>query len=508
MRAIALLALVVEGFVAAPQPAAAYGAGDADAMYAAYNNAFLKTNNGQTYYAKALNDSSADGTWTLDLDLFATQDAYERTGDPNIKSLVEDLLSTFQSNNPAPNSWDGYNDDLGWDSLGLIRAYMITGDAALLAAAQDTFEFAYARGWDTAHNGGGIWEQQPDPSDPGVANKCALSENSLGKVACKIYQSTHNTTYLNLCTQLFDWSVTVLYDADTGNVGGCVDQDGSVDGGSNGNGTAYNLGTFADYANLVWEITGDQNAYNIAEKVIDFTKASATVNGIFSKNDNGVNTWADDVGRAVGHFSLDNQQWDKYYSWMVQNANSILANRRPDLNLTWNQWDTPTPEDNTQLCNWLVSAVAWLQATPPIQPNNIGGLHTIVNNQTGMAIDSLGEYGLGNSVNQWVVTNGSLNQRWQLTQNSDTSWNVVNTDTWLALDCPGGNNASNIGMIQWQSDRSTNQRWWIDQQPNGNYKIWNQESLLALDGASNSTNGAAIIQRPWNSTASQQWILQ
>ena len=54
------------------------------------------------------------------------------------------------------------------------------------------------------------------------------------------------------------------------------------------------------------------------------------------------------MARGVARFLSDNQLWDNYYSWVVDNANGILANRRPDINLTWDAWDQPSPEDNTR----------------------------------------------------------------------------------------------------------------------------------------------------------------
>ena len=83
----------------------------------------------------------------------------------------------------------------------------------------------------------------------------------------------------------------------------------------------------------------------------------------------------------------------------------------------------------------------------------------------------------------------------------------MNLATWQALDNPGGSTTNDEGMIQWQRSRDNNQRWWIDAQSDGSYKIWNQASSKALDGASNSTNGAALVQWDWNGASQQRWIL-
>ena len=470
-------------------------------MYEAYNNAFLYTSGSTAYYKKSLSDSDEDGSWTEDLDIMVVLDAYEVTGDSDKLALINDLLTTWLVYNPPPWDSDGWNDDIGWYTLGLMRGYQYTGNTDFYNNAKAGYDMAFARGWDTTHNGGGIWELQPE-DDSSPANKCVLSNNSLGRVACLIYQSTNNATYLDQCTEIYNWVWHNLFVPSTGQVYGCIEQDGTIDYGND----AYNQGSMADMANMLWLINNDESFLNDAEMAISFAFSDVTTNGIFS-NSGDTGGWTDDLTRAVGRTVWNNRLWDTYYSGMVNNANAIIQNRRSDLNITWNGWDTPTPEDNTQIPNQIADAAAWLQWVPASQPNDIAGLHILTNQQTGMAIDSAGTFGNGNSVVQWGP-NGGQNQRWLLSQNSDTSWNIVSTSTWQALDCPGGSNAQNLTMDQWQPTRNSNQRWWIDQQSNGNYKIWNQESGLALDGSSSTVNGYPLTQWDWNGGPQQLWILQ
>ena len=499
MELSTLLALILGGFFAAPQIVAAFGSGDAENMFTAFNNAFLTTGN-STFYRASLESTSPDGNWVAALDILGAEDAYEVTGDPTYKTLVNDLLVTWLTNNEPPWTYVNFNDDIGWYTLALIRGYRMTGNSDFLTQAEYGFNFAYSRGWDTQYNGGGIWECQPSVCNP--PEKDALSNDSLGKVACYIYESTHDSTYLNYCRGIYDWVWNNLYDPSTGAINFGVFTGGNVDTSTN----AYNQGTWLDYASLVYEITGDSNVYNDAQKILDYAQNNLTENGIFSNDDPSLNTWADDMARGVGHFVSDNRLWDNYYSWMVDNANAILTNRRPDLGITWNAWNQPSPEDNTRTPSNYVSAVAWLWWTPVTQPDQRVGIHTITNQQTGLAIDSAGTYGNGEIVMQWALNSG-LNQRWQFTQNSDTSWNIISLSTWESLDCPGGSTANNLTMIQWQPSRDDNQRWWLDIQSDGTYKIWNKQSGKALDGASSTNNGAPLIQWDWNGGAQQRWIL-
>ena len=501
MKLKSLLALMVGGLINTLQVAIALSSGDAEVMYAAYNNAFLYTSGSTAYYKKSLSDSDEDGSWTDDLDIMVVLDAYEVTGDADKLALIEDLLTTWLVYNPPPWDGDGWNDDIGWYTLGLIRAYQYTGNADFLTQAQAGYDMAFARGWDTTHNGGGIWELQPE-DDSSPANKCVLSNNSLGRVACLIYQSTNNATYLDQCTQIYDWVRGNLFVPTTGEVYGCIEQDGTIDYGDD----PYNLGSMADMANMLWLINNDQSFLNDAEMAISYAFNNVTINGIFS-NSGDTGGWTDDLTRGVGRTVWNNRLWDNYYSSMLDNANAIVQNKRADLGITWNGWDTPTPEDDTQIPNQVAGAAAWLFWVPASQPSDdVAGLHVITNQETGMAIDNLGTYGFGQSVNQWEQ-DGSQNQRWLLSQNSDNSWNIVSTSTWLALDCPGGGDAENLTMIQWQPTRASNQRWWIDQQSDGSYKIWNQASQLALDGVSVTNNGAPLIQGDWNGESHQLWNL-
>ena len=505
MELSALLALML-GFGATPQVVTALAAGDADTMYDSFNAAFLTTSGSDVYYMQALDNTAADGTWSASLDILGAEDAYEVTGDSDKQTVVNNLLVTWLQNTPPPWSWDGYNDDIGWFTLALIRGYQMTGNTDFLNEAVYGFNYAFGRGWDTQYNGGGIWEENPSyaaqDNPPNTPCKSALANDSLGKVACYLYQSTHNVTYLDTAQQIYSWVWNNLYEQSTGQINTCVYEDGTVDTST----AAYSQGTWLDFANLLYEITGNVDYYNDATNAINFGMNSLTVNGIFSNSASYLNTWADEMARGAGHFVRDNQLWGTYYSWMVDNANAILENELSSIGLTWNAWAQATPDDTSLTANNFVSAMAWLQYTPATQPNSIGGIHVITNQETGMAIDSEGSFGNGENVVQWGLNNGQ-NQRWQLTQNSDTSWNIISLSTWQSLDCPGGSNAQNLTMDQWQPTRNSNQRWWIDQQSNGNYKIWNQESGLALDGSSSTDNGYPLTQWGWNGGPQQLWIL-
>ncbi len=259
----ALIALLVVLGFGVPQRASAIGAGDADAAINAFNNAFLVTSGSSAYYKKSLTDNAADGTWVASLDIMGEEDAYERTGSPAQKTLVNNLCATWLQNTPPPWSWDGWNDDIGWFSLALIRGYQITGNPAFLTQAEYGFNYAFNRGWDTKWNDGGIWEQQIEYCKNGAAiNKETLANDSLGIVACLLYQSTHDVAFLNKAEQIYGWERSHLYNASTGQINTGVSRDGTVDHGT----AVYNQGTFVDYANYLYQITGNVSYYNDAKR--------------------------------------------------------------------------------------------------------------------------------------------------------------------------------------------------------------------------------------------------
>jgi hypothetical protein len=479
--------------------------GNADAAFNAFNNAFLINSGGKTYYKKSVNDGAADGTWVASLDIMVAEDAYERTGSAAHKALVNNLCNTWLQNTPPPWDWDGWNDDIGWFTMALIRGYQMTGTTNFLTQARYGFDMAWARGWDTQYNGGGIWEQQPEKTPAGEKiSKEALSNNSLGIVACLIYQSNHDQWYLDRATQIYSWMRSKLYNASNGQVYTGIDRNNVIDYGT----AVYNQGAFVDYANLLYQITGNVTYYNDAKQAVDYVKNNMTTGGVISNNASYLNTWADEFARGLGHFVRDNHQWDTYYPWMAQNAGAIWNNRRPDLNITWNGWAQQTPTDNTLATSKFASAVAWLQYTPSVKPGNIVGTHAIISKLGSMAIDNAGLTDNGTGIVQWGASYNQ-NQKWNFTQNEDGSWNIISQQSWKALDVPNSSVTNGTQPVQWASGRGTNQRWWVEAQADGTYRIWSQVSGGgSLDNGSTTTNGAKLLLWGWSGGDQQRWQLR
>lgn len=178
---------------AVPQIVTAISSGDADTIFQSFNNALLVKNGNEFYYKERLNETTKfDESWRGCLNILVAEDAYERTGDPAQKKLVNDLLTTWLGKTEPPWTWNWWNDDLGWYSMALTRGYLITGTLDFLEQAKYGFNLAFDRGWDTKYNDGGIWEENPEGAGNKQLKKEALSNDSLGKYSC-----TRNRLNLN-----------------------------------------------------------------------------------------------------------------------------------------------------------------------------------------------------------------------------------------------------------------------------------------------------------------------
>ncbi len=452
----------------------------ADFQIDAFNRAYLVQTNGFAYYAKSLSNSAPDGSWTFSIDIQGQEDAFERTQSPQQQQLINNLCTTWLMQNPPP--WnDGWNDDIGWFSLALVRGYQMTGNANFLAQAEYGFNLAFARGWDTNYNNGGIWEEQPSDNN-GQPGKNPLACDSLLQTVCMIYQSTGDTNYLNRAVQIYSWVRTNLFVPGTGLVCGNISTNGVVNTTPN----LYNQGTFLDCANLLHNITGQSVYYNDALIDVEFTRNNLTSNGIFNNGATYLNTWAAEFARGLGHFVKDNNLWSTYYSWMLANANAAWADRRADYNISWNAWTQPTPTNIDIIANWAVNAVAMTQATPASEP----GFISCTNQISGTIIGTSGSWSnSGNTVAK--VFDGNLNTYFDGPDNSGD---------WVGFDFGVG--VSNvIGQINYWPRAGYSGRMLGGVFQGANNFTFNSPSTLFTIATTPPENGVVTSQTITNSTA-------
>lgn len=489
-------------------------------MINGFDNTFLMTSGSTQHYKTALDNTAVDYYWVQAIDIQVEEDAYERTGDPARQTKIINLLNTFIADNHLTGNWfgGGFDDDLGWTALALIRGYMMTNVGNFLTQAEYAVNSGYNGGWDTKN--GGIWYHNPTVSGD---EKTALANDSLGKAAALIYEATGDTSYLTKANNIYNWVWNNLYNSSTGQVYAQINGDGSKD---TTDYRVYDQGTFIDFANALDQINGGGTTYlNDATRTINYTKSyynSGVINHADSTTGTGANrtpneyTWADEFARGLGHVVRDNNLWSTYYSWMVTNANAIMSHRRTDLNIMNNNWTTQMPTDSTpEYTAWCDSATAWLQYTPATQPNSIGGIHIVTNKiGTNIRIDNGGVRTPAGGPNKGVLVypgSGNQNEKWVFRLNSlDGSYCITSMQSFQALDNTGST-ANGTQMIQYPFNGNDNQRWLVTAQADGSYVIQSKASGSAedvLDSGSVTSGTNPLLQWGLDSGAQQHWLLQ
>jgi alpha-L-fucosidase len=88
-----------------------------------------------------------------------------------------------------------------------------------------------------------------------------------------------------------------------------------------------------------------------------------------------------------------------------------------------------------------------------------------------------------------------------------TSWaRIVNDATGLVIDS-GGSVGSGSRLKQWTWDGSTNLQWQLVPLGGGWFRIVNRTNGMVADSFGNAANGAICLQAPWNGGNNQQWRL-
>ena len=351
--ALVLLSLVC-GF---SDVASALTATEADAAFNAYNKAFLVQNgSNKTYYKQKVDAPEKAYFWMQAIEIQLAEDVYLRTKNPGQKKLVKDLLTTFIAQNGKEWKWNQYNDDLGWANIAFVRGYEITGEPAFLKASISGWNLAYNRGWDDTF-GGGIWW------DVKRTEKGALSNNPNIVTGCHLYKITKEKGYLTKSKAMYAWMRSKLYDDATGAIYEKFKADGTLVKSIN----VYNMGTYINAANCLYKATGERSYYDDALKAAMYVKSENTI--LSHTNYRHESAWQDQFARGLGEFVRDNKLWSEFYPWMVENADAAWNSRRPDLNIAWNDWLHPTPQDNCDSFECL-SAAVMLQWVPPAQPSS------------------------------------------------------------------------------------------------------------------------------------------
>jgi hypothetical protein len=109
---------------------------------------------------------------------------------------------------PYGGGGDFFYDDNEWVGLEKVQRYLMTGDRAALSRAEDVFALVKS-GWDTdathAAPGGVFWTQATWSTDRNTVSNMPAAELGL-----RLYQITHQKSYLDWSLRMYDWTNTYL----------------------------------------------------------------------------------------------------------------------------------------------------------------------------------------------------------------------------------------------------------------------------------------------------------
>jgi predicted alpha-1,6-mannanase (GH76 family) len=316
----------------------------ADAIFAAYNQAFYLTNDDQGFYR----ETTAGGKtqfWERAEQMDMVLDVYERTTNAACLTQFNSLYRGFTAEHGTNWIKNQYNDDIMWMVIACARASQFTGNPEYRAVARSNFDLCFARAWSTNLGGGLFWS---------TAN---LSKNSCvngpGAIASYLlYLISGDTDYLAKARSVYAWERTNLFDAASGRVYDNINLAGKVDRKS----FTYNEGTFIGAANFL-------GYTNDARRAADGTKNVLCTDGLLP----GYGQSGDAAGfngiciRWLAKFMRDQHLQSDYLAWLQANALAAWANRREPDDLSWSRWAKPTPPG--LLYSWACSsAVVLLQA--------------------------------------------------------------------------------------------------------------------------------------------------
>lgn len=493
------------------------GADQAADAFDAWNAAFLVQNSGQTYYATTVTTAGTmrSGTWVGALDIAVAEDAYQRTHSADDRQRVSALLTTFVAAEGTDWSQDTWDDDLAWMVIAVLRGYQITGDGSLLTIAENNWNVAYDRGWDTKYGGGGVWEDlghvTPTFNQP---SKCCLSNDPLIKMGLVLYRMTGNTSYLDKAEGMYAWIRSKLFDATTGLINECLafkdanDTTGFVQTSDN----AYNSGSFLEAADDLYRITGVQSYYDDALLTVTHR---VTENPILHDNGQGERQWAYRFVKGLSEFATYQGLWPQYASWLQNNANAAWS-QRDALNVTWNDWTNPTPlpgangvahsDDVVPLCT--SSAAAIWQMLPPASAPPFSGVYELRNLASGLSLGVSGSAN-GGAVVQSVFDGGS-ESFWTLVPSSGGYYEIKNVSSGLLLDVQADSYALGATVVQAlpEAHGQGNDQWLPVSNVDGSYSFFSLSSALALDDPQSSTApGTSPDQWSGNGTMAQSFAL-
>lgn len=502
-------------------PGSADAQDEAAASYAAFNSAFLvgpntpggagcnnpNHANGNTYYSKTLTrvGTAEECNWVQAMDIALSEDVYDHTHSPAQQQLISAMLNTFITDFGAGKDWsyDGWDDDIAWMVNAFVRGYRITGNTQYLTIAENNWNTAYNRGWDSTL-GGGIWENGTKQS------KNALSNDPMIFNAVNLYQATGDSTYLTKAINIYAWVRANLFN--TGNVNTASNQPGQVNGSINLDGSlgvsrnAFDSGTFIEAANALHRVTRNPMYYNDAVLAATFAINQGKI--LHNTQEGEDNQWAYWLARGLSDFATQNNLWSTYYSYLLTNANQAWSERNA-LNLTWNNWSSPTKETNPNSFEMSSAAAIW-QVLPPANPQVFSGNFELRNKASGLSLNVSGSSLSNSAAIVQAPLGGGTSGFWTITPTSGGYYQIKNVASGLLLNVAAVSGQPGAKLVQWPAGdlNPGNDQWWPVQNADGTYSFFNAYSGLVLeDPGGSKSSGTQVDQWGANGGSNQEFTL-
>ncbi len=320
--------------------------------------------------------------WQTAEEIEMVEDAYERSHNATYKKMISQLvdglnhLAAGQAPNPSDwCSWNGYNDDIMWACIALVRAYRDSGNYDYVTHAAAEFDEAWNRPYGADKvNGGFFWSAEPHSPGFPSKNSCV---NCPACIAATLLSQAYKgpNDFLKRAQGIYDWEVANLFDTKTGavydNMG--VDWNGNPIPARLNKGTlSYNQGTMIGASIALYNAlrkSPDRQSY-----LKNAALAAAYTRDVYTPRQGHGEILPDESGNGdtvgmKGIFLRWCGQWAKqtrnksFERWLQENANSAWK-YRDTQGLTGSEWWHADP--NAVKGSWECSgAVAACQDVNP-----------------------------------------------------------------------------------------------------------------------------------------------
>lgn len=259
-------------------------------------------------------------------------DAYECTGDADYLALIDEMYRGFLAKHGEDWSYNDFNDDIMWMTIGCARAYEATKDTKYLTMAEKHFNIVFDRAWSEDLGGGLFWKTENK-----TKNSCINAPAVIA--ACLLGKASGREEYYDKAVKIYQWEKENLF-GPTGAVFDAYD----LETGINQWCSTYNQGTFIGAATLLYQFYGEEAYLQDAKLAADYTVNTMFSGQVMNTEGEGndlpgfkgiLARWMGKFVRACGE--------EQYTDWLRQNALTAWNNRN-SKGIMWTQFNMKTED--------------------------------------------------------------------------------------------------------------------------------------------------------------------